>query len=94
MPPKKRTAQSSLTSRSLFYKLVNATNGEPLTGTNVDAIIIHENAMMFEMRDAIYAKNTQILTHLAISQLQVYENETSFTMSDQNEEQRCGGFRL
>ena len=86
MPLKKRTTQSPLSYRALFYKLVNATNGEPLTGTTVDAIKIHENAMLFEVRDAIYAKNSQLLTHLAISQLQVYENEASFTMSDQSEE--------
>lgn len=81
MPSEKRAAPSTPEDRAVFYKLVNAITGEVLRGTKVDGIIIRTNALMFKVRDEIYAKHPIRCKHFEKTDLQVYQNEASFRMS-------------
>ena len=82
MLPEKRAAQSTLENRFVFYKLVNATTGEAVEGTEVDAVLIHRKAIIVEVRDAIYIRHPLRLKHIEMTDLKIYENEASFGMKN------------
>jgi len=79
-----RAPESPPEPRSIWYKLVNASNGEPLSGTKVDAISIRPNALMYEVRDAIYKRHPHRLKHIETTDLKIYENESLFKMMREN----------
>jgi len=81
-----RQPKSPTESREVWYKLVNASNGEPLSGTKVDAISIRPNALMYEVRDAIYKRHPLRLKHIETTDLTIHENESIFEMFDESEE--------
>jgi len=86
MPPEERPTQSTLENRFVFYKLVNATTGAAVEGTDVDAVLIHTGALIVEVRNAIYAEHPNRLKHLEKTDLKIYDNESIFEMIDENEQ--------
>ena len=70
--------ESAPTFRGVWYQLVGLTNEEPLGGSNIDRVTINTNAFVFEVRDAIYMKHSRLFERVAISQLHLYENRSSF----------------
>ncbi len=84
MPPKKQASKSTTKPREVWYQLVSASNGKPFKGASVDAIIINPNALMFQVRDAIYQKSPDLLKPFGIPLLQLFENESSFKMMHEN----------
>lgn len=50
--------ESAPTFRRVWYQLVGLTNEVPLGGSNIDRVPINSNAFVFEVRDAIYMKDS------------------------------------
>jgi hypothetical protein len=76
MSASNKTLQST---RAIFYKLISAKNRESYREATVDDMIIHTEAFVLEVRDAIYEKNSPLFEWFDTTALQVYENESSFT---------------
>jgi hypothetical protein len=53
-----KALQATATYRRVWYQLVGLTNEEPLGGSNIDRVPINSNAFVFEVRDAIYMKDS------------------------------------
>ncbi len=70
--------ESAPTFRRVWYQLVGLTNEEPFGGVSIDRVTLNTNSYVFEVRDAIYMKDSRLFERVAISQLHLYENRSSF----------------
>ena len=64
--------------RRVWYQLLGLTNEEPLGESSIDRVTINTNAYVFEVRDAIYIKDSRLFERVPISQLHLYESRCSF----------------
>ena len=78
MDSEKRSALSNLTSRRVWYKLISSANCDPHLGTGIDGFSIHSDALLLDVRDAVYARNSHRLKLTDVTDLQIFDSESSF----------------
>ncbi len=61
----------------LWFILIGA-DGQAYKGTTADIVSLGPNQRVVHLRDAVYKKNTFILTGIVPSQLKVYKNKAAF----------------
>ena len=67
-----------MSSSLIWFHLYDAGTGQPYKGSSVDAVSCSPGSIVLQFRDAVYLKNSSILTGFASSQLLVYKNKAAF----------------
>lgn len=67
-----------MSSRPVWFLLVDSVDGRPYRGTSADAAMLSNNTLVFQFRNAVKERNPNILSSIDASQLLIYRNKDAF----------------
>eukprot|EP00557_Chaetoceros_sp_GSL56_P008713 CAMPEP_0176496178 /NCGR_PEP_ID=MMETSP0200_2-20121128/11059_1 /TAXON_ID=947934 /ORGANISM="Chaetoceros sp., Strain GSL56" /LENGTH=541 /DNA_ID=CAMNT_0017894121 /DNA_START=97 /DNA_END=1719 /DNA_ORIENTATION=- len=67
-----------MSSRPVWFLLVDTVDGRPYRGTSADAAMLSNSAFVFQFRKAVKEINSNILSSIDASQLLIYRNKDAF----------------
>ncbi|KAJ3202072.1 hypothetical protein HDU67_000823 [Dinochytrium kinnereticum] len=78
MSQQQQSSMSSPPSPLVWFLLLDSATGEPYKGTSADNVSVASSGDVADFREAVYLKNSSLLTGITSSQLLVYKNKAAF----------------